>query len=187
MSDSKPFTPNIPPLPSKFRGITNKRITSQLFYENWVRRGDGQLDEKPLFTLNADVPGYPNFGKIYVSLMDKTGYKISQSHLEDYKHFQALMKGSVFAEAKAEWDDEIDARLEAEALANLRRIASSESKDALTASKALLVYAGKERPVKPLRRAGRPSSDEIKGEMKRSLQEQKTLDEDIARLSLVSG
>jgi hypothetical protein len=169
--------------PNKFRAITGQRRTYQMFHENWVLRAfsDDQSELPPLYTLNADVDGLPNFGKIYVKLRDKTGWKISQSHLEDFEHFQLLLKGRWFQTAKEGWDAQIDAALEAEAVDVVRSIAKDDTnKGQLAAARLLLDYSTKKTPTR-----GRPSKSEVEGELKRSTEEERTLREDAERLRLV--
>jgi hypothetical protein len=148
---------------------------------------------KPMFTLHDDVDGYINMRKEYLRDMDPSGYKTAVRLLESYEHWQMLLRTKWFAAAKEMWDKELAAKLEAEATDTLRGIMNDvgdnvKTSERITAAKALLGKAktiGKQ-PVESKGR-GRPSKEEVEGELKREAQLNKEEQEDLARIRLVEN
>jgi hypothetical protein len=158
---------------TRFRTHNNIRYTKQLFWDmhRMMANADKAID--PIYTLHDDVEGLINFRKEYVRDMDPTGYKTANRLLESYDHWNLLMRGQWFRDAKAEWDKEIAAILEKEATDVLRGIAlDSDLKPAerTSAAKAILgraksIRTPEKTTVGPGR--GRPSNEEVQGELKR--------------------
>lgn len=170
---------------TKFRGGNNIRYTQQLFYEPSMEMGNRRVIE-PMYSLYDDVEGLINFGKEYVKDMDPTGYKTSLRLLENYDHWQQLSRTRWFKEAKIEWDKELAAKMEQEATDILRGIAlDSDLKPAerISAAKAIL---GRAKAVKAPEKApttrGRPTNEEVTGELKRQASLTKEELEDLKRI-----
>lgn len=169
---------------TKFRASNNKRYTQQLFRERSDALGPGRCTIEPMFSLYDDVEGLINFGKEYVKDMDPTGYKTAVRLLENYDHFKQLCQTKWFQEAVVEWNKEIAAKMEQEATDILRGIAlDSDLKPAerISAAKAIL---GKAKAIKAPREAvrGRPSTEEVQGELKRQAALTKDELEDLKRI-----
>lgn len=178
--------------PTKFRASNNKRYTQQLFHERAEVLGPNRCTVKPMFSLYDDVEGLINYGKEYVKDMDPTGHKTATRLLENYDHYLQLLNTKWFKEAKEEWDKEIAAKMEKEATDILRGIAlDSDLKPAerISAAKAILgrakaVKAPGEHPkAKPGR--GRPTNEEVSGELKRQAALSKEELDDLARIRKV--
>ena len=170
---------------TKFRNEVNQRYCKQLFYDQWIRLGTENRAFHPLYTLHDEKEGYICFGKEYIKDMDTTGYKTSQRLLEDFNHFNLLMKSPWFREAKEIWDNEIKAKLEAEGLAAIREISKMKDEDGVKAATRLaaakeLVRLGKEKTKRSA--AGRPSNEEVSGEIKRAARETSAFEDDAARI-----
>lgn len=174
-------------LKSRFRHPnTGTRYTRQLFHEPMQQYAGKETNTiEPLFTLMHDREGLINFRTEYVNDEDKTGYKTSTRLLEDFDHFQLLMRNcSWFREAKEAWDLEIDARLSQKAVHALNELLASERPaDRLSAAKALLALSGGNSKAKPKR--GRPSAEEVIGNLKQETAEAKAIQDDLDRISLV--
>jgi hypothetical protein len=180
---------------SKFRSDNNTRYTQQLFFELWRDLPVDKRTFQPMFSLHDDIEGLVNFRQEYVRDMDPTGYKTATRLLENYDHWQLLMKSKWFKEAKAEWDKELAAKMEKEALDALRGIiiADDESgvkiSDRISAAKVLL---GKSKTIKgdmekgELKR-GRPSKEEVQGALKEEVRLSKEEEEDASRIRLVKN
>ena len=161
----------------------NGFLTKILFWENWVNLPFEKRIVDPVFTLHEPRNGLVSFRERYVALGDPTGYKLTQELLfGNYRHWQELMKAKWFLDAKKEWDEELDAKLKAEGLDKIRETAKSDDKQALVAAKYL---ANKEYRDKTGPRRGRPSKEEVQGELKRMSEEEKAIAEDAARLKIV--
>ena len=114
---------------TKFRNDNNQRYTKQLFWDmqREMPIADRLID--PMYSLHDDVEGVINFRRCYVEDMDTTGYKTANRLLENYDHWNLLMRGKWFKEAKAEWDKEIAARMEQEATDTLMAIIRLKNED----------------------------------------------------------
>lgn len=173
---------------TKFRGENNKRYTQLLFHERAEALGAARQTIPPMYTLYDDVEGLVNFGREYVKDMDPTGHKTAMRLLENYDHWLQLMGTKWFKEAKDEWDKEVAAKMEKEATDILRGIAlDSDLKPAerISAAKAILGRAkAVKAPNEPLRGKGRgrPTNEEVTGELKRQAQLTKDELEDLARI-----
>lgn len=182
----KPYkvTPLVSTNPA-FRTEMNARRSRQLFYEFWCNLPVDDRLPSPVFTLHEDRPGLINLGAAYVSLGDPTGYKLSKQYLESYDHFQFFMKSSWFREAKEVWDKELDAKLASEGLDSIREYAKGiegvPSSVTLAAAKFLANKSYKEK--NPSR--GRPSKEEVAGNLKTETEAAQTYIDDAARIKLV--
>jgi hypothetical protein len=163
---------------------TNARYTRQLFWECQQEIGNVYKTIDPMFTLYQDKPGLVNFRKEYVKLGDPTGYKLANAYLEDFSHWQLLMKAPWFKKAKAVWDLELDAKLKSEAMEAIKLIADSGSVSPavqLQAAKFLANLEHRKQPKQDSTR-GRPSKEEVEGELKRQTEDSKTIEADMARI-----
>jgi hypothetical protein len=158
-----------------------RRPTKSLFQEMWIGIPIESRQGPPKFTLHRDRPGLINFGKEYIAYGDMTGYKMADKYLEGYSHWNLLMKSQWFKEAKAIWDEEIEARLHAEAMETLVAISKGEGPQAIQAAKFLATKQYREKhPGKGIR--GRPSKDEVAGQLKQELEDAKTISRDAERI-----
>jgi hypothetical protein len=161
--------------------------TAQLFYERYILMPPSKKSGKPKFTLYANnVPGCVNFGDRYVALEDPTGWKISMELLDgDYKHWQALMKCSWFREAKEVWDEALNAKLQTRGLDVIQEIARGDSEEvtpAIRLQAAKFLATKGYLPPKEKSPRGRPSKEEVEGELKRVAELHTTVSEDLARI-----
>lgn len=175
---------------TRFRTHNNIRYTKQLFWDMSRNMAIADRVIEPIYTLHDDVDGMINFRKEYVRDMDPTGYKTAMRLLESYDHWNLLMRGQWFREAKSEWDKEIAAILEKEATDVLRGIALDcdlKPAERTSAAKAILgrVKAIKGGDKAPVGR-GRPSHEEVQGELKRQAALTKDELEDLKRIKGVN-
>lgn len=172
---------------SKFRHPnTNQRYTKQLFHDHVTNMPLDMRTFSPLYTLHHDVKGYINFRKEYVKDEDPTGYKTASRLLEDYSHWQLLMGTQWFKDAKKIWDEELDAKLEARAMDAMKALmVDTDNKPAerIAAAKIILGKTGVKQPQTSPR--GRPSKEEVQGNLKQETAAERTLQEDLARIGLI--
>lgn len=117
---------------SRFKGVTGKYFTRQLFYEQSVDLMIEHRVIKPLFCLHKDREGLINFGKVYVKEADPSGYQLVQKILDgDYTLWTVLLGCRWFIAAKEIWDKELDAKLYSEGMEEIRTLA----KDGMPAQK----------------------------------------------------
>ena len=168
---------------SKFRNHLNQRICKQLFYDMWINMVDSAKTYKPIYTLHHDKEGYINFRTEYLSDEDPTGYRTSQRLLENYDHWLMLMKLPWFVKAKEIWDVELEARLKSKAAKIFENIATDidlKPSERISAARALLDLHGAKGTSK--RTAGRPSKEEVEGELKNQARAEKEFEDDLARI-----
>lgn len=174
---------------SKFRSpSSNARYTKQLF---WDMQREMPIAERlitPLYTLHEDVEGFINFRREYVNDMDPTGYKTATRLLENYEHWNILMRTKWFREAKEEWDKELKAKMEKEATDVLLGImhdfeGSAKVSERIAAAKAVLGQSraiGKNEAKETKR--GRPTKEEVKGYLVQEAELTKEEQEDFERI-----
>jgi hypothetical protein len=160
--------------------------TAQLFYERHVKMTTEKKVGSPIFTLHKNIEGFINFGARYVAHEDPTGYKVTQELLKgDYVHWDILMKQPWFVEAKKLWDRELDAKLMARGLDVMKEIARGDDEEVKPAQRLMaakfLATRGYVRPEEKTAR-GRPTNEEVEGELKRAAGLQATISEDLARI-----
>lgn len=173
----------LPPFSSFRSPVSNSRYTRQLFTDIMTSRIVEERLFEPPYTLYSDRPGKINFRKEYVRLADPSGFKLASLHLEDFNHWQLLMKAPWFREAKEVWDTELEAKLAAEAMESIRAIAKGDESIAvavqLSAAKFLATRAYKQPAAK-----GRPTKADIIREAKDIASSDSDLASDIERISL---
>ena len=165
----------------KFRNDNNQRYTKQLFHEQNVQVQEGVRAINPIFSLHDDKPGLINFRKEYVADEDPTGFTTASRLLENYDHWLLLMKSPWFREAKAIWDLELDAKLTSRAFRKIQEVAVSDSPQALVAAKFLANKEYKEKRNAKTNR-GRPTNEEVEGELKREVARAKDFRDDLERI-----
>jgi len=173
---------------SPFRNQTNQRYTKQLFHDMQQTMTIEDRLIKPMFTLHHDQPGLINFRKVYVALGDPTGYKVSQEYLEDYSHWELLMKSPWFREAKEVWDRELDAKLSSEGLTAIRAFADGIEDVPPALQLQASKYLADKQYRKVLKEAparGRPSKEEVTGELKKAVADTADIASDLARIRSV--
>jgi hypothetical protein len=160
---------------------TVRRPTKSLFHEMWITTPVEFRTGTPKFSLHRDKPGLINFGKEYIEYGDMTGYKMAKKYLENYSHWNLLMKTQWFQEAKRIWDEEIEARLFAESMETLVAISKGEGPQALQAAKFLAIKGYRTAGTKASTR-GRPTKEQVEGELKREAEDAKTINDDFKRI-----
>ena len=155
--------------------------TAALFLE---APGDKGSDVK--FSLHNDVEGLINCRRSFVHEGDPTGYKWALKYLDSYRQFERLLESSWFKEAFDQWVRELNMKNRADAIKKIKEIADKgNDTQSLQASKYLAEVGWDKQTGR-----GRPSKEELKGELKRlaDLSQQTTEDlERIGGLKLIKG
>lgn len=165
-----------------YKNEQNQRYSKQLFFETWRDLPVEQRLGEPPFTLNMEKDGLISFHDEYIQDADPTGYKTSTRLLGDFAYWKHLMKAGWFRDAVAQWDEELEAKLQSEALDKIREISRGDDPKALAAAKFL---ATKEYKKTGATKRGRPSKDELEGRLNQEAEEIKKLQDDAARIRLV--
>lgn len=133
-----------------------------------------------VFSLHQDIPGLVNAQRTFVELGDPTGYKWAIKYLGDWNHWLKLVECSWFKVALTVWQKELSAKSESEMLSVIHSIASDEANKARFQAAKYLA----DQHRKPASRRGRPSTEEVTGELKKEAQERLSEDNDAARIGL---
>ena len=165
------------------------RYTRQLFWEQQALLPTEMRKIEPMYTLYEDKGDLPNFRKLYVQMGDPTGYALAQAYLEDYSHWNLLMKSAWFREAKEVWDAELDAKLKSEAMTAIRQLANGGDEVPIASQLNAAKYLAngehrKAQQAKPVR--GRPSKEEVTGNLKQMSADEASIADDLKRIRSVS-
>lgn len=165
-----------------YKSPQGKWYTAALFYERQIRMPLYDRPIYPIFTLYDDKPDLISARKTFVALGDPTGYDWSVRYLGDWNHWQELMEAPWFREAVEVWRKELAAKQRAEAIKTITKIAKNpEDKQALAAAK----YVAEQAWDKQANTRGRPTKAEVRGELKKAIEQASIEDEDMARIGLV--
>lgn len=166
-----------------YKSRLNHWYTRALFREiAMLTNLDQKPDIKPVFSLHGDYPGLINARKTFVHLRDPTGYQWAMLYLGDWAHWKALMKCKWFVEALGEWQAELDIAIQSENIQRIQAIAKDESDKGRGAAAKWLAekqYKEKKGPGR-----GRPTKEELQGELKKQAEASQSEDADLERIGL---
>lgn len=134
----------------------------------------------PVFTLFEERPGYISGRQTFVDIGDPTGYEWAIKYLGSWSHWLRLINTKWFKEALEVWQSELKVKTTAQALATIQKIAEEEGKSQFAASR----YIANREWEKPTTGRGRPSKEEIDGELKRAIRHVEAEQEDLERIKL---
>jgi len=162
-----------------FRSPTsNSRYTKSLFYEESY----GAV-ENCIYTLkDEDHKGYKSLYKLYMEMEDPTEYDFANRYLDSYEHWEILCSLSWFAPYAERWRKELDLKLRARALANVKEIAADQANKACFSANRFLLEGGW-RPKEAGGKVGRPSKESIKAAAEELFSENKQAMIDLERIT----
>lgn len=162
---------------SKFRNATNTRILKGLFFETTPSDKSSVV-----YTLkDQDHLGYPSLFCLYMEAEDQTEYEFAETYLDGYEHWEMLCDCSWFKPYVQRWRKELELKLKARYLAQIKAAAEGDSPQALANAKYLL-EKGWEKPVTSGKGRGRPSKTEVAAEAERIALTQERINRDFNRL-----
>lgn len=139
---------------------------------------------EPLFSLNQDLPGLVNARKTFLELNDPTGYLWTQRYLNgDYKHWEALMRCKWFIEEYDSWLVELKTKFKIAALQQIMKIASGQSEEPASTVLQANKYLATAQWEKAAYDRGRPSKEQMKGELAKAVKTLEAEKEDEDRIS----
>lgn len=153
--------------PSKFRGKNNSLRLGSLFMDRYYDIQEESRVHDPLFSLNGDYTVSPggnaliNCRETFIACDDVSGYKWAMKYLESFEHLRRLLDSEWFRFAYDKWVDELKAKQTSDALTKIKLIATGGSPAAFQAAK----YIASKEYEKGSKTRGRPSTEEIKGEL----------------------
>lgn len=166
-----------------FKNINNMFLLGSLFYErNLLNPEQDRKPEYVKFSLHDDRPGLVNARKAFVALEDPTGYEFAMRYLNgSFEHWTRLMACDWFKEAYRLWMGELNAKFKAKAFRKIRDLADGDD-----TPPAVKLQANKylHSLDKPTSNRGRPSGEEVTGELKRLAEEARSVKEDMERIGL---
>jgi len=176
-----------------FKSSQGKWLLRALFLDvirnlgNSVYSHDYSTDAPYWLNNNLDNDSRPVLRHEFIKLRDPTGVKFANKWLGGWQHLKALQESKWFAETWAEWQEELYQTDKMERLEKIREIAESTEPQAFQAAKYL---ANREYESTPSKR-GRPSKEEISGNLKNEIRQLTQLEEDNQRmtgtLTLIQG
>lgn len=162
---------------AKLRGTTGVMKTEGLFLEmaNKINSHENRrLPAVPVYTLkDYEHKGYPSMYKIYIA--SDTEYEAAIKLLGSWRHWKKLCRSKFFHPYIDEWREE--RRLLEEALARTALLRSLEDNNI---SAARTILEGSKR-----KGAGRPTNNEVAGNMKQAVEDMQDLDNIVQRMSSV--
>ena len=163
-----------------YRTQNNIWLTASLFHERSVLLDEANTIYEPVFSLDEDYQGLINARTTYISLMDVTGYLWAIKYLNSWVHWEKLIRCVWFREKVTLWIEEIKTILKQQALQKITEIASGDSPQAYQAAK----YLAQEDFDKPAHGRGRPSKEELRGELQKAARVLSQETEDAERIGL---
>lgn len=164
-----------------FRNSVGKRITRSLFLE---------LDPNPehpyvKYTLkDVEWRGYPSLYRLYMDLGDLTEYEFATTYFESWEHWNEVCTIREFIPYLLRWRQELALLTKSQIVKNLKQ---ESEKGSFQPNKILLEFADQLQQSMPqafsTTKRGRPSKDELNGELQRRADETERLHEDFERIT----
>ena len=162
--------------PPVFRNSSNARYLKGLFFETTT------TPDTVVYTLkDRDHNGFPSLYRLYMESADDTEYLFATAHLDGWEHWEMLCRCAWFEPFVARWRKELFLQKTAKILKNIEAEATNpQSKNHFVANKLLLdrEWEGKV----PKGKRGRPSKEEVAGELKREAEDARRQKDDLARI-----
>jgi len=162
-----------------YKDSAGRWMTSALFIEKVEEKGRKVIE--PPFSLSGRE-GYIDAKQTFLDLEDPTGTIWADKYLGGYEHLKRLLAAPWFQPEWDMWLEEMYTRMRAAAIKNIQDISILSESDAqrLGASKYIAERGWeKKRAVR-----GRPSKEEVKGELKRQVDMSSQTREEFERIGL---
>lgn len=168
---------------NKFRAGNNNLKTRSLFADG-EKAGPGGWETDysgALYWLYSKDDERPFMKDEFLKLKDPTGVKFANKFFEDWEHLQYLLKAKWFRECWDSWQSELEAILKQEALEVIRTIMMEGSTQSFAAAKFIATSEYKQEGKASTKR-GRPSKEEVQGELKNAIKAASQTEEDYNRM-----
>ncbi len=163
---------------SIFKGTAGHRLLRGLFYETIL----GDKDSVVYTLKDSDHKGYPSLYRLYMELEDQTEFVFANTYLDGWEHWEMLTECNWFRPYAARWRKELELKLKARYLAQVKQASEGDSPQAVQNAKYLLEKGWDKKDQTSSGKRGRPSKDEILMEATRLAQTKSRIDEDFERL-----
>lgn len=158
---------------SMFRNASGVLYTKALFVETASYEDRTHI----MYTLrNKDHEKYPSLYKLYMEMEDVLEYDFANKYFEGWEHWLKITENQIVKEYVEQWRRELEIKLRAKALNEIRKVAKEGGRNSYEANKLLLdgKWKSKEEDHKSNHR-GRPKKEEI-------IVESNRVEEDFKRL-----
>ena len=136
-----------------------------------------------MFTLkDHDHKGYLSLYRLYMEMEDPTEYEFANTYLGGWVHWELLCRASWFIPYVTRWRLELDLKMKSQAIKKIKEVAKQNSPNMFQANKMLIERAWEAKTPKTSTKRGRPSTEEVQGELNRVVEEERQIDEDWNRL-----
>lgn len=168
---------------------SNARKTRALFHDVLKELFNKDYDvSECMYSLRDDkeVEGLPSLHRLYLEMEDITEYDFANKYFENYEHWMMVVESPHVGNIIHDWRRELDLKLRAKALNNIKEIASNEmDKNYWLANKLLVSQSwiprdSQKELVKNGR--GRPSKEEISRTARQMAQDEMDIAEDLKRV-----
>lgn len=139
---------------------------------------DHTIPPESIFYRKEDSNLLKSIYLLYLEYSDPSEYNFAIGTLGSWEHWRQLREATFFQDTYKLMKNALDAKVKGEAIQAARQVASLGGPQALQAAKWLhSLGEGKAK-------RGRPSKDEVEGQLKRDAEEARRINEDIKRLGL---
>lgn len=152
-------------------GSNGKRKTQALFLENNYQKE--ATDPAPYTLKEKDHKGKISLKRIYMEMEDPTEYMFAIAAFGSWTHWQVLKNTPFFKPYAEQWKEELEAKIMAENILNIRKDAETNA----TSAKWLA-----EKGWIPKATKGRPTKSQVESERKAAAKRLDELEEDAARI-----
>lgn len=162
-----------------FRSENNARLLKGLFFE--VTGNPSTV----LYTLkDRDYKGFPSLYRLYMEEQDDTEYIFATKYLDGWEHWEMLCECTWFQPFVSRWRKEMYLKKTAGLLKAIQSEAmSADGKNRFQAAKYLLDREWERNIPEGKKKRGRPSKEEVQGELAREAEEKKRQLEDLERIN----
>lgn len=163
---------------NKFKNNSGTYLLKGLFIETNTTDMD-----QAIYTLkNYDHKGYPSLYLRYMELEDPTEYEFATTYLDGWAHWEKLCQCNWFIPHIARWRLELDLKMKSQAIKKIKEVAKTNSPNMFQANKIIIERAWENKNPKVPAKRGRPSTEEVQGELLRQVEEEKRIEEDFKRV-----
>jgi len=155
-------------------------LTKGLCADNFFTTEEGYITAPYWLNENALDDKRPVLREEFLKLRDVTGIKFARKFLENFQHLEKLLQTDWFKPAYDAWVREIYLTLKQEALEKIEAISNEGSTQSFSAAKYIADLVSETNPAK---KRGRPSSEEVQGELKKQARQLSKAEEDYNRLT----
>jgi hypothetical protein len=123
---------------------------------------------------------YRSMKRIYIEMEDVTEYDFAIATLGSYKHWERVLESPIIRPHIDQWRKELNLKLKARAMRSIIKSATEDEKLSFQAMK----YLADNEYLEKKNKRGRPSKEEVKAELRKEVQVNKTLQDDAERIGL---